>query len=135
MNKFKDDFKRSLDSATNDKESRVEKASYDLLNVLDNINQDELSTTQFDTFTSIVAQLKKAREDFDNGYTKTCAEVDEGVRSLKKQNRQRKIAELTLLIIGLYAFVIHYALALVLMGAALAIRHFGKNIYLKDLSN
>lgn len=53
----------------------------------------------------------------------------------KKQNRQRKIAELTLLIIGLYAFVIHYALALVLMGAALAIRHFGKNIYLKDLSN
>lgn len=59
MNKFKDDFKRSLDSATNDKESRVEKASYDLLNVLDNINQDELSTTQFDTFASIVAQLKK----------------------------------------------------------------------------
>lgn len=85
MNKFKDDFKRSLDSATNDKESRVEKASYDLLNVLDNINQDELSTTQFDTFSSIVAQLKKAREDFDNGYTKTRAEVNEGVRSLKNK--------------------------------------------------
>lgn len=101
MSKFKDDLKRSLDIATDDKTSVVIRDSNAVVELLNRIDLSRLSAEGRQQVAEISQQLSAVRESFDQSYQSTIPVTAAEVKRVKLFNLARKVGQFAIFATGL----------------------------------